>query len=63
MSDEVVHEFPVTLDEFCARHSSKDTRVELRAGFHHDETAAGRLIDLESAYLVRLDAYANRPSL
>ncbi|WP_431860136.1 hypothetical protein [Azospirillum sp.] len=54
-------EFPVTLDEVCTRLSAGDKRVELIAAFHHDETAAGRLRDLESLYLSRFAAFAARP--
>lgn len=56
------NEFPVTLDEFCARLSADDKRVELIAAFHHDETAAGRLRDLEGLYHSRFADLATRPA-
>lgn len=54
-------EFPLTLDEACARISATDKRVELIAAFHHVEAAAGRLRDLESAYRTRFAELADRP--
>jgi len=54
-------EYPVTLDEFCARFSATDKRVELIAAFHQDEESAGRRVDLEGNYSNRLAAFAARP--
>lgn len=53
--------FDLTLDEFCARLSATDKRVEFIAAFHHVEEAAGRLRDTEDAYRARLAAFAARP--
>lgn len=55
-------EFPLALNEFCARLSATDRRVELIAGFHHQEVAAGRTKDLESAFRARFEAFVNQPA-
>lgn len=52
--------FPLSLDEFCARLSQTERRTELIGGFHHQETAAGHLKDLESAYQGRFDQFINQ---
>lgn len=54
-------EISLSLDEFCARASAKDGRVELLSGFYADERAAGHTQDKPSAFSRRLDAYARRP--
>ena len=53
--------FPLHLDEFCARLSATDKRVELIGGFHHTERVAGRTQDLESAYADRFAEFVSRP--
>lgn len=56
------NEFPLTLDEFCARLSTTDKRVELIGAFHSIEKVAGRVKDLESAYATRFSAFINQPA-
>lgn len=53
-------EFPLTLDEFCARLSQADKRVELIAGFHAAERKADNLKDLEANFRKRFDAFMKR---
>lgn len=55
-------EFPLSLDEACARLSATDKRVEMIGAFHYSERAAGRLKDLESAYRDRYAAFVNAPA-
>lgn len=52
----------LTLEEFCARLSSTDRRVELIGGFHSDEKRAERFKDTESAYRARYQAFATKPA-
>ena len=54
--------FKLTLEEFCRRVSTADRRVELIAGFHHVESAAGCVSDFEEAFAERLKAFANAPA-
>lgn len=54
--------FDLTLDEFCARLSAKDKRVELISGFHFTEKRAGRTKDSEAAYSARFSAFQNEPA-
>jgi hypothetical protein len=49
--------FPLSLDEFCARLSLTDKRVELIGGFHHTERAAGHNKDVEAAFKERFIAF------
>ena len=51
----------VTLDEFCARQSATDKRVELIKGFHFTEQRAGVVKDTESNFASRYVAFANQP--
>jgi len=53
--------FDLTVEEFCARTSAEDSRIELLAGFYSDEKANGRFKDSIAAYAERYAAYANRP--
>lgn len=53
--------FPVSLDEFCQRHSKVERSVELLAAFHHTETAAGRGQDMHGAFEARLQTFRTRP--
>jgi hypothetical protein len=55
-------EIPLSLDEYCTRLSASDRRVELISAFHSDEAAAGRLIDVESAFAGRFDEFTKRPA-
>jgi hypothetical protein len=54
-------DFPMGLDEFCARLSSTDKRVEMISAFHHLEKLAGKLQDTGKAYANRYTAFINRP--
>lgn len=54
--------FKLTLDEYCARRSQTDRRVELIGAFHHSEKVAGRVKDDEAAFDARLDEFANKPA-
>lgn len=55
-------EFPLALNEACARISATDRRVEMIGAFHASEKAAGRSKDLESAYRERFAAFCNAPA-
>ena len=52
----------VSLNEFCARLSGGDRRVEMIGGFEAVERRAGREKDLESAYAARFAAFCNQPA-
>lgn len=52
----------LTLDEFCARLSRKDRRVELIGGFHFAARAAGVVKDTEAGFAARFEAFATRPA-
>lgn len=54
--------FELTLQEYCLRLSTRDRRVELIAGFHHEESAAGQLKDSETAFQARFNAYCTQPA-
>lgn len=54
--------FQITLNEFCARRSKTDNRVELISGFHHSEASASRLKDTEDAYAARFEQFINAPA-
>lgn len=53
-------DYPMPLDEYCARRSATDRRVELIGAFHHDERHHGRLKDTTAAYDERLGVFGNR---
>jgi len=55
-------EIPLSLEEYCTRLSAVDRRVELISAFHAEEALAGRVVDVESAYALRFDAFINRPA-
>lgn len=55
-------DFELTLDEFCARMSSEDSRVELIGAFHVTETQAKRIKATMAQFQSRLDAFANKPA-
>lgn len=52
----------VPLDEWCRDISRTDKRVELIAGFHHTERAAGRVGDTAAAFASRYAAFATAPA-
>lgn len=54
--------FDLTVEEFCTRVSTTDSRVELLAAFHASEVRAGRVKDASSAYAARYSAFANAPA-
>lgn len=58
---EVATSFDVSLNEFCARLSATDKRVELIGGFHHVEAKAGHLTDAEAGFMERFVAFCNQP--
>lgn len=49
------------LDEFCARLSKTDRRVELIGGFHADARSRGHLKDVDTGFLRAFENYCNRP--
>lgn len=53
----------IALSEFCSRASARQKAVELIAGFHADESAAGRSRDTEDNYNTRFAAFAAKPVL
>lgn len=55
-------EIPLSLDEFCARLSATDKRVELIGGFHSVEVAAGNTKDVDSAFAARFNDFINQPA-
>ncbi len=56
-------DFPLGLDEFCARLSATDKRIELIAGFHADATRAGTVTDTDNGFRALFAAFAIRPTL
>ncbi len=52
----------LTIEEFCARLSIADKRVELIGGFHATEVRAGRVKDSEAAFQGRFEKFANQPA-
>lgn len=55
-------DFPLSLDEFCARLSQTDRRVEMIGAFNAAEKAAGRVKDTEQAFNARYVAFINQPA-
>jgi hypothetical protein len=55
-----VDNFPLTLNEFCARLSSTERRVELIGAFAHDERQSGVVKDSQAAFASRFAAFAMR---
>jgi len=55
-------EFPLPLEEFCARLSASDRRVELITAFARGEKALGFVKDTESAYRKRFAAFIKTPA-
>jgi hypothetical protein len=54
-------DFTLGLGEFCARLSATVTKVELIGGFEHQERAAGRNRDTQTAFAARFAAFAKQP--
>ena len=54
-------EFPLSLDEFCARLSTKDRRVALIAGFHAHARERGMTTAREADFRNAWDAYRVLP--
>lgn len=52
----------LSLNEFCARLSTTDKRVELIGGFEHQERVAGRRSDTEESYSKRYTEFLNKPA-
>lgn len=50
-------QFDLTLEEFCLRLSQTDKRVEMIAGFHHSERAAGHVKDSEANFRARFSTF------
>lgn len=55
-------DYPLTLDEFCARLSASDRRVELIGAFAQTERAAGRTRDNHDGYAKRYADFINLPA-
>lgn len=55
--------FDLPLDEFCARLSTTEPRVELIGAFYADERRQGRLKASDAEWRQRFDAFAVRPVL
>lgn len=53
--------FDLTLEEYCMRLSGVDPCVEMVAGFHADERAAGRIKDSSENFDGRYAAFKVRP--
>ena len=54
--------YPLSLDEFCARLSKTDRRVELIGGFHLAMRERGMLRDTDSAYRRAFAEFLRRPA-
>ncbi len=52
---------PLTLNEFCARLSSRVKRVELIGAFAHSAKAAGNLRRTEAEFQAQFDAFIKKP--
>jgi len=55
-------DFEMTIEEFCARLSKKDRRVELIGAFHATETQAGRHKARDAVFRERLAAFITQPA-
>lgn len=62
MDDNEQPDFNLTIEEYCARKSQTDRRVELLGAFHHVEKQSGRIKDSESAYDLRYAEFAVQPA-
>lgn len=54
-------DFELAIDEFCARKSTTDRRVELIGAFHAQEVAAGRIKARAAAFEARFVAFEQMP--
>lgn len=52
----------LTIREFCAQLSEKDSRVELVSAFFSVENSAGRAVDTFSGFAARYDSFINQPA-
>ena len=52
----------ITVEDFAARASATDKRVELLTAFAREEAGAGRGADTEAAFQARYAAFATRPA-
>ena len=55
-------DFSLTLEEFCARLSGTDRRVELIGAFFKTEQLTGRTKDTEAVFAGRFRAFCNQPA-
>ena len=55
-------DFELTIEEFCARLSKTDRRVELIGAFHATETKAGRHKDRDAQFRSRFQAFIKQPA-
>lgn len=53
-------DYPLSLEEFCARLSAQDRRVEMIGGFYADERRAGQNMDREINFRERFAAFCGR---
>jgi hypothetical protein len=56
-----VTDFPLTLEEFCTRLSSTDSRVELIGAFFYVENKAGTVKDTHANFSARFTAFETKP--
>lgn len=56
-------EAPITLTEFCVRHSTKERSVELLNAFFAIETHAARTLATETVFVERLADFAATPAV
>lgn len=61
-TDNVITDFPSSIDEFCIRLSATEKRVELVGAFNHSERVAGRVLALDSEWMARFDAFVHQPA-
>jgi hypothetical protein len=59
--EETTKAIPLTLDEFCARLSKSDSRVELIGGFYADAKRRGHTKDVDVGFLRAFESYVTRP--
>lgn len=59
---DVAAEFPLSLEEYCARLSTTDRRAELIGGFHFSEKQSGRVKDTETNYKKRFAEFCKQPA-
>lgn len=55
-------DFPLSLDEFCARLSAKDRRVALIGGFHHHAKQTGLTKAREAEFAQAWNAFICAPA-